>query len=296
MLLKEKETKRIKISLGNRKSGFLKLSYPKSSGKIVSRFFDFTVETSFLFIFAFIFCIEVTAFVMESGSYRIQSDSVNVGGLRSESASYAEESTVGEIATGISDSTSYRLKAGYQQMQESFLSITSVGDIGLSPSLGGIVGGTSNGGAQFRVTTDNSAGFAVSVKTDSDIGMVGDLHSGFIFHLDTLTPEVPNFEFTSAPTNSSAFAFTINASTTGEIVQLFRHNGSACNSGSNEADDNCWIAATTTPRTIISTSSRTPLSGATSTIRFRVVVSESHNPILLPDTYTATTTLTAVAL
>ncbi|TSC60752.1 MAG: Uncharacterized protein G01um1014107_248 [Parcubacteria group bacterium Gr01-1014_107] len=111
------------------------------------------------------------AFVMESGNYKVQSDSVNIGGLRSQSTSYRQESTVGEVATGISDSTTYRLKAGYQQMQEVFLSMTAVADITLEPSIGGITGGTGNGGTQFVVTTDSSAGFTVTIKTNSDTGM-----------------------------------------------------------------------------------------------------------------------------
>lgn len=243
------------------------------------------------------FYIEVSAFVMESDSYRVQSDSLNIGGLRSQSANYFEESTIGELATGISESASYRLKAGYQQMQGVFISMTSVDDITLSPALGGLTGGTSNGGAQFIVKTDNTAGFSVTIKTDSDDGMIGNENAGTIFHLNTATPEVPDFNFNSAPANSSAFAYTINASTTGEIVAAFRNNGSnACNTGSTETDDNCWISATTTPRTIISTTSRTPISGATSTLRFRAIVSANHNPILLPDTYVATTTLTAITL
>lgn len=234
---------------------------------------------------------------MESSGYKIQSDSINIGGLRSESASYIEESTLGEIATGPSESNNFRLRAGYQQMQEVFMSISAIDDISLSPSIGGISGGTSNGGAQFIVKTDSSAGFSVSIKTDSDDGMEADSVGGTIFHLNTATPEVPDYEFTSAPVNSSAFAYTINSSTTGQIIPAFRNNGSdTCGTGSTETDDNCWISATTTPRTIISTTSRPPTSGATSTIRFRVVVSANHSPILLADTYTATTTITAVAL
>jgi len=250
-----------------------------------------------LFVFALSLGLPTFAFVMESSGYRIQSDSVNVGGARSESSNYIQESTVGEIATGRSESSSYRLKAGYQQTQEAFLAISAIADITMSPDLGGITGGTANGGAQFTVETDNEAGFQVTIKTDSDNGMEGETQSGTIFHLETATPEVPDYTFTSAPANSSAFAYTINSSTTGEIVQAFRNNGSnTCNTGSTETDDNCWIAATTTARTIISTTSRTPTSGATSTIFFRVVVSENHSPILPADIYTATTTLTATAL
>ena len=45
--------------------------------------------------------------------------------LKKISASYRMEETIGEIATGESQSASYKLKAGYQQMQEMVISLTS---------------------------------------------------------------------------------------------------------------------------------------------------------------------------
>lgn len=52
---------------------------------------------------------------MTSGNYTIQSDSVNFAGNRSTSGSYSVEDTAGEIATGESQSSGYRMRAGYQQ-------------------------------------------------------------------------------------------------------------------------------------------------------------------------------------
>lgn len=61
--------------------------------------------------------LTVSSAVMSSGSYQIRQDSVNVGGVNSESASYVTEDTIGEIATGLSASAAYNLAAaGYQQM------------------------------------------------------------------------------------------------------------------------------------------------------------------------------------
>jgi hypothetical protein len=67
---------------------------------------------------------ETSAQVMQSTNYRIQSDSVNVGGIYSSSSNYRLEDTTGEIATGESSSTNYQIKAGYQQMQETYLSLS----------------------------------------------------------------------------------------------------------------------------------------------------------------------------
>ncbi|TSC60751.1 MAG: hypothetical protein G01um1014107_247 [Parcubacteria group bacterium Gr01-1014_107] len=61
-------------------------------------------------------------------------------------------------------------------------------------------------------------------------------------------------------------------------------------------EEKCWIAATTSARTILSTTSRTPTSGSTSTLNFRAIISANPSPEIDEDTYTATTTLTALAL
>jgi len=119
-------------------------------------------------ILIFVLAIPVYGYVMESSGYRIQSDSLNVGGLRSESASYIQESTVGEIATGVSDSTSYSLKAGYQQMSEVFISMTAAADVTMSPDIGGITGGQSDGQTNVTVATDGAAGYELKIEAQTD--------------------------------------------------------------------------------------------------------------------------------
>jgi len=235
-------------------------------------------------------------YVMSSSNYKMERDSLNNAGLRSTSPNYIQESTVGEVGTGKSDSSNYSLRAGYQQMGEVYLAVSAISDVVMSPNLGGITGGTSDGTTQFTVTTDSSSGYTVAIQTDSNNGMEGETTSSVIPYLDESSPYVPDYSFTTAPTNSAAFAYTINASTTGEIVQAFRNNGSnACNTGSTETDDNCWIGATTTSRTIINRTSAAT-TGATSTLSYRVIISADPQPILIEDIYTSTTTLTVLAL
>lgn len=59
--------------------------------------------------------IFVIAQVMTSTTYRVQSDSVNFGGGLGLSSNYKTESTFGEVATGFSESTNYRVSAGFLQ-------------------------------------------------------------------------------------------------------------------------------------------------------------------------------------
>lgn len=68
----------------------------------------------------------VFAQVMSSGSFKLQSDSLNFGGNRSSSVSYKTESTIGEIGTGDLQGTNYNIKAGYQQGSTSAANVAVV--------------------------------------------------------------------------------------------------------------------------------------------------------------------------
>ncbi|MEM9336682.1 MAG: LamG domain-containing protein [Patescibacteria group bacterium] len=109
--------------------------------------------------------------VRTSSNYQIQSDSINIGGGLSSSTNFVQESTVGEIATGPSDSSTYQLRAGYQQMQEVFLSMTTPADVVMNPSLGGLTGGTSNGSTSVVVTTDSPSGYRLSIESENNPSM-----------------------------------------------------------------------------------------------------------------------------
>jgi hypothetical protein len=53
---------------------------------------------------------------MSSDNYKINADSINIGGGQSSSANYKMEDTIGEAGIGDSESDSYKTKAGYQAM------------------------------------------------------------------------------------------------------------------------------------------------------------------------------------
>jgi hypothetical protein len=180
-----------------------------------------------------------------------------------------------------------------QTVTEEVTFLVEPSDIVMTPSLAGITGGTSNGGTQFVIKTNNPTGFSVTITASSSAGMVGEQEGGTIPALIPATPGVPDYDF-AAPVNSAAFGYTISASTTGEITQPFRDNGAdTCNTGSTEGTDTCWLDATTTPYTIINRSTETTSFGATSTIQFRVQIAANPAPAIPADVYTATTTLTA---
>ena len=177
---------------------------------------------------------------------------------------------------------------------------TPASNVIMSPTLGGITGGTANGSTQVVVTTNDLAGYTMTLQASSSVGMLGNASStaDIIPALLPTTPSVPNFTFTTAPANSAAFAYTVGATTTTDVATLFKNNGAACNTGSNTntaGSLNCWLNASTTAVQIVNRSTQTPPNGATTTLNFRVIISSNPNPVIPNDTYVATTTLTATA-
>lgn len=224
---------------------------------------------------------------MTSSSYKIQSDSLNFGGSRSSSATFTTEDTTGEVATGESSSASFKLKAGYQQMQEVYLAVTAPADVTMSPSIGGITGGTANGSTSFTVTTDDPAGYRVSIKASSTPALRTNTNT-----IADYTPagSDPDFNFSVAASDAE-FGFTPEGS---DVSQTFKDNGSACNTGSSETADKCWAALSTTNQTIVQRTSPNQPSGTLTTLKFRVQSGSAH--VQVAGNYVATTTITVLPL
>lgn len=229
----------------------------------------------------------VFAQTMSSGIYKIQSDSVNFSGNRSTSTTYIMEDTVGEVATGESASTLFKIKAGYQQMQGSIISITAAGDVTMSPSIGGVTGGTSNGSTNFTVTTDNAAGYSVTIKASSTPALQSPLDSFADYGATAVSPD---FNF-SVPATASNFAFTPEGT---DIAGSFKDNGGACAVGSSDTADKCWAGLSTSQQTIVNRTSSNQPAGTLTTIKFRAESGSSH--VQVNGTYVATTTITAFSL
>ena len=224
---------------------------------------------------------------MSSSNYSIERDSINFGGGLSDSPNYIQESTFGEIATGPSESLSYKLLAGYQQMDDVFLSLSSSGNVTLLPAIDGIVGGTADGSSTVTVTTDNSAGYALYIRASSSPALVSGSNS---FTDYTPTGADPDFVFSIA-ISSSAFAFTPEGS---DIVAKYRDDSSVCNAGVNVTAERCWLGLTTGNELISQSFSPNYPAGAITTLRFRAESGSSNTQPA--GTYIATTTVRAIAL
>ncbi len=170
--------------------------------------------------------------------------------------------------------------------------LTPSTDITMSPSIAGITGGTSNGQTQVIVLTNNATGYTMTLTASSSLGMIGNSQGGSIPAYVPTATGVPDYTFTT-PANRARFGYTVEASTTADLDQSFKNTGSTCNTGTTDTVDQCWLNASTTAETIINRTTSTAASGATTTVKFRVVISPSPLPAIPQDTYVATTTLTA---
>ncbi len=226
--------------------------------------------------------------VRQSTNYRIESDSINFGGGLSSSTNYTLESTAGEVATGNSGSASYNLRAGYQQMVTTFLSMSAAADVTMTPSIPGITGGVANGSTTVTVTTDSSAGYEITIASlDTPAMQKGS---------DTIPDYAPlggDPDFTFR-TGASEAHFGYSPSGV-DVAARFQDDGvSACGSGSSETDLACWDGLSTVAETIVQRTSANTPDGSTTTVNFRTWI--GGGVVQTAGTYTATTTITALAL
>ena len=223
---------------------------------------------------------------MQSTSYKIESDSINFGGGLSSSTNYTLESSVGEVATGESGSTNFNLKAGYQQMTSPALSMSAPSAVIMTPSLPGVTGGEANGSTTVTVTTDNTAGYQLTIASSQSPALVSGANS-----IADYTPVGnPDFSFTTTAIDSH-FGYSPSGT---DVSSRFKDNGASCGIGGLETNLACWDGLSTTDEAIAYRTSANSPSGSTTTVNFRVGIGSSVSQI--QGVYTATTTLTAITL
>ena len=161
-------------------------------------------------------------------------------------------------------------------------------DVLMDPAIPGLTGGTSNGSTTFAVSTNNPAGYNVTIQFAADDAMQYESGTGFIPNL-TDTIQV-NFE-DGVGANEAAFGLTIDGA---NVTSEFLGDGSSCGSGSSDGET-CWRLqdVATTPFTLVDSDDSTPSAGEAYDVYFRVLVNENPDPSLELGFYTATATLTA---
>jgi hypothetical protein len=225
------------------------------------------------------------SYAMGSTNYRIQSDSINSGGTLSTGNSLNLEDTVGEIATGDSTSNGLTTHAGYQQMNEVFISISaSSGSVDLG-SIGGITGGLKSGSSILTVATDSASGYTMYAKASTNPALISSDDS-FTNYTEAVS-NVPDYTWAVASDNAE-FGFSPKGA---DITSRFKDNGlDTCAIGSSQTADKCWYKLLNSDLTVASSTSANNPSGTATTINFQ---SQSVSHFLNPGSYTATITFTA---
>ncbi len=214
-------------------------------------------------------------------------DSINLGGGLGNSASYKTESTLGEIATGDSNSSTYYLHAGYQQMNVSSITLSSPDDLTL-PAINGLYGAATSGDIEWHVKTDNPAGYSFSLKANGSPAL-----SSSSGDFDDYSPSasIPDYAWT-VPAGTSAFGYSVGGADT---ATRFLDNGVSCNQTGGAANANtCWDGFSTNNVTVASAASANSPVGATTTVTVKAEVGASANQAA--GTYTATIIATATVL
>jgi hypothetical protein len=174
------------------------------------------------------------------------------------------------------------------QQVTSEITISSPPDVTMTPSIPGVTGGVGNGSAQWTVTTNDTAGYNLKIKASTSPALQSGSYSFADYTPATAT--VPDFNW-SVAASASEFGYTVEASTTADLDQSFKDNGTACNTGTSDTVDKCWLNASTTDEQIVNRSSQTDADGENTTVKFRAEV--GSNSFQEEGSYTATITVTA---
>ncbi len=176
--------------------------------------------------------------------------------------------------------------------------LVAAADVTMSGTISGITGGYATGTTRAIVQSNDPQGFNMTLRFATSTAGQAMVASSTAYINDytpaSTTPGVPDYNWITNSTGGSAeFGYTVSASSTSDLDASFLNDGSACNTGAGYTADKCWLNPTSTPETIINTTGPTPVSGATTTIKFKVAVPSGPSPALPAAFYVATATLTA---
>ena len=224
--------------------------------------------------------------LMQSANYKIQFDSVNIGGTDSSSTNYQLQDTIGEVGTSNSASTNFQMRAGYQQMNSSYVTITTQSTVNTG-NIPGIGANYVSVHEDVKVTTDSYGGYQLFAVASSSPAMTSG--SYYFDDYEPAGPE-PDYDFLIGPTES-LFGFSVSGT---DVIQRYRNNGTYCNAGSNSTPEKCWDGFSTTTKPISRSSSSNHPGGTITRFDYRAAI--GLNKIQESGSYSADITITAIAL
>lgn len=194
------------------------------------------------------------------------------------------EPTMGRAAASASDTFTIR-----QQVTDEISFLTTAADVTMVGAIQGVSGGHATGSTYAVIRSNSNSGYTLDISFLNSPAMLGETNSGTGI-LNYGTTSEPTYGFLSS--SSAQFAYSVSASTTADLDQSFKNNGTSCNAGAGFTASTCWMGPSTTANRIVNRSTSAP-SGATTTITFRITIPSNPSPSVEEDFYTATATLTA---
>ena len=167
------------------------------------------------------------------------------------------------------------------------MTISAPANVTLSPNISDTTGGTSNGTANWTVTTNNAAGYTLTIAAAASPALVS---GGYNFADYSPAGADPDFAFTVGATQSF-FGFSPEGD---DLVANFKDDGLACNTGAGDTGSACWDGLSTTPATIAQSAAANNPAGTVTTVRFRAAAGASKSQP--SGAYSATITLTATVI
>jgi hypothetical protein len=180
------------------------------------------------------------------------------------------------------------LGAGYRQTDQSYVAISAPAPVTMSPAIAGLSGGTGNGLATWKVTTNSTTGYEMSVRADTAPALTAGAYS--FADYTPATDGIPDFAW-GVDDAASEFGYTIEGADT---IARFKDDGSACNAGAGNISSACWLNFTTSDFSVADATLPNQPLGTDTTIRFRAQSGPRH--VQANGTYTATIVVTALAL
>lgn len=172
------------------------------------------------------------------------------------------------------------------------ITISSPADVAMSGSIPGITGNPGSprtGSATWTVKTNNALGFTMALNATASPAMQLDATYNFSDYTPA-TSGLPDFTWSSPASGQAEFGYTVEPETVADTVQLFKDDGTSCNTGANNAANRCWYNFTTSTVTVINRTTNTDVSGEDELVKFQT---ESNAKFLKGGNYTATIIATA---